>query len=184
MIMRKIFLFMNVSLDGYFEGPDHDISWTHRGFEAYSSEQSQEVDTVLFGHRTYEMMKSFWPTADAQEFAPEIARFMNEKRKVVASHTPFEPGWSNVTVFNVDVPREVRRLKEGPGKTIAIFGSNNLCVNLMEDGLIDEFQIIINPVAIGEGTSLFKGLSKKVELKLIETHPFKSGTVLLTYARV
>lgn len=179
--MRRIFLFMNVSLDGYFEGPDHDISWAGHDYEAYSPEQSDEVDTVLFGHRTYEMMKSFWPTPQAKEIAPEIAKFMNEKRKVVASHKPFEPGWDKVTVFHSDVAREVKQLKEQPGKDIAIFGSNNLCVSLMPEGLIDEFQIMVNPVVIGAGTSLFKGLPKKAALTLTGTQKFKSGTILLTY---
>jgi dihydrofolate reductase len=181
--MRKIFLFTNVSLDGYFEGPGHDISGFHNDFEAFSSEESQEVDTLLFGRKTYEMMK-FWSTPQAQETAPEIARFMNEKHKVVASRKSFEPGWKNVTVISSDVAGEVKKLKEQPGKNIIMFGSNNLCVSLMQAGLIDEFQIVVNPVAFGEGTSLFKGLPKKVELTLTKTRKFKSGAILLTYEPV
>jgi dihydrofolate reductase len=178
--MRKIFLFMNVSLDGYYEGPEHDISGFHNDFEAFSSGESQQVDALLFGHRTYEMMK-FWSTPQGAERAPEIAQFMNERQKFVASHQPFEPGWNKVTVLSADVPGAVRQLKEEPGKTIAIFGSNNLVVSLMEKDLIDEFQIMVNPVAFGAGTSLFKGLTKKAALRLADTHPFKSGAVLLTY---
>ena len=182
--MRKIFLFMNVSLDGYFEGPGHDISGFNTDFEAFSPEQSQEIDTLLFGHRTYEMMKSFWPTPQAEEIAPEIAKFMNEKLKVVVSHKSFEPGWNNVTVISDDVAGAVKKLKEQPGKTIAMFGSNNLCVSLMQEGLVDEFQIVVNPVAFGQGTSLFTGLPKKATLTLTETRKFKSGTILLTYQPV
>jgi len=180
--MRNIFLFMNVSLDGYFEGPGHDISWASHDYDAFSLGQSKEVDTVLFGRRTYELMKQFWPTSQAQEAMPEIARFMNENLKVVASHKSFDPGWRNVSVISHDVVGEVKKLKEGPGKTIAMFGSNNLCVSLMREGLIDEFQIMVNPVAIGVGTSLFKGLAKKAGLALLESHLFKSGAVLLTYS--
>ena len=180
--MRKIFLFMNVSLDGYIEGPGHDLSWSHSdGFEAFSPGQSQEVDTILFGHRTYEMMKAFWPTAQAAEFAPDIAQFMNEKLKVVASHTSFEPGWKNVMVIRENVVEEVKKIKEQPGKTIAIFGSNNLCASLVRAGLIDEFQLLLNPVVLGEGTTLFKGLSEKVDFTLKEMRTFKSGKILLTY---
>ena len=181
--MRKIFLFMNVSLDGYFEGPGRDISGFHNDFEAFSSEQSQEVDMLLFGHKTYEMMK-FWSTPQGEEAAPEIARFMNERRKFVASHKPFEPGWDKVTVISDDVPAEVRKLKEGPDKKIAMFGSNTLCVSLMAEGLVDEFQIMVNPVVFGAGTSLFTGLAKKTELILTETQKFKSGAILLTYKPV
>jgi dihydrofolate reductase len=181
--MRRIFLFMNVSLDGYFEGPGHDISGFHSDFEAFSSEQSQEVDTILFGHKTYEMMK-FWSTPQAEETAPEIAKFMNERPKFVASHQYFEPGWKGVTVISGDVPGEVKKLKEQPGKTIAIFGSNSLCVSLIQAGLLDEIQIMLNPVVFGEGTSLFKGLPEKANLTLTGTHQFKSGAVLLTYEPV
>ena len=179
--MRKIFLLMNVSLDGYFEGPGHDISWASNDFEAFSQEGSEEVDTFLFGHRTYDMMKSFWPTPQAAEIAPDVARVMNEKQKVVASHQPFDPGWNNVKVIGADAVGEVKQLKEQPGKTIAMFGSNTLCVSLMQAGLVDEFQIIVNPVALGGGTSLFKGLPEKAKLTLTDTRRFKSGTVMLTY---
>ena len=179
--MRKIFLLMNTSLDGYYEGPGHDISWTKADFEAFSPEQAEEVDTLLFGRKTYELMKSFWPTPQAEANAPEIAKFMNQKLKIVASHKPFEPGWNNVTVISADVAGAVKKLKEQPGKTIAIFGSNNLCVSLMQAGLVDEFQIIVNPVALGEGTPLFKGLPGRAELTLTQTRRFKSGAMMLTY---
>ena len=185
--MRKIFLFMHVSLDGYFEGPGHDISWFNSDdyhFEAFSREQSKEVDTLLFGRKTYELMKSFWPTPQAEEMQPEVAQLTNENLKVVFVHKSFEPGWNNVTVISDDVAGEVKRLKAQPGKTIAMFGSNNLCVSLMQAGLIDEFRILVNPVALGEGTSLFEGLPKKADLTLTETRKFKSGKILLTYKPV
>ena len=175
---------MHVSLDGYFEGPGHDISWFNTDdyhFEAFSREQSQQVDMLLFGRKTYELMKSFWPTPQAEELQPEVAQFMNEKLKVVFSHKSFQPGWNNVTVINEDAAGAVTRLKIQPGKTIAMFGSNNLCVSLMQAGLIDEFRIVVNPVVLGNGNALFKGLPKKAELTLTETHPFPSGKVLLTY---
>jgi dihydrofolate reductase len=178
--MRKIFLLMNVSLNGYFEAPGHDISWATDDFEAFSRGQSGEVDTFLFGHRTYEMMK-FWGTPQAQQMQPEVAKVMNERPKLVASHAPFEPGWQNVTVISGDVVGQVKTLKEQPGGTIAIFGSNTLCVSLMPEGLIDEFQIIVNPVALEAGTPLFQGLAEKAKLTLVESVQFKAGTVLLTY---
>ncbi len=178
--MRRIFLFMNVSLDGYFEDEARDISGFHADFEAFSSGESREVDTLLLGHKTYEMMK-FWSTPQAAEMQPDVARFMNERHKVVVSHAPFEPGWSNVTVFSGDVIRQVRALKEEPGQSIIIMGSNSLSVSLMQAGLIDEFQIVVNPVVFGVGTSLFAGLPGKAEMTLVDTTRFKSGGVLLRY---
>ena len=178
--MRKLFLFMNVSLDGYFEAPGHDISGFKNDSEAFSSDASQEVDTLLFGHQTYEMMK-FWSTPQAEQMMPEVARFMNEKHKIVASLHPFDPGWKNVQVISGDVVEAIKMLKEQPGKNIIIFGSSTLCVSLMQAGLIDEFQIVVNPVVFGEGTPLFKGLPGKAELTLVETKRYQSGAVLLTY---
>jgi dihydrofolate reductase len=179
--MRTIFLFMNVSLDGYFEAPGHDISGFRGDMEAFSPGQATEVDTILLGRRTYEMMKSFWPTQQAERNMPEVAKFMSEKLKVVVSHTPFEPGWKNVRVISADVSEEIKRLKEQPGEAIIIFGSNNLCVSLLQEDLIDELQIMLNPVLFGAGTSLFTGLSKRVVLNLTDTRRFKSGAMLLTY---
>jgi dihydrofolate reductase len=181
--VRKIFVFMNISLDGYVEGPGHDISWSHGDSEPFAKEQGREVDAILFGRRTYEMMSSFWPTPQAAQMAPETARFMNEKEKFVASHAEFEPGWKNVTVITGDVIGAVRKLKAAPGRTIAIFGSNTLCASLVDAGLIDEFQIMVNPVALGEGTSLLRGLKQRVEFALLDARPFPSDTVLLTYGR-
>lgn len=175
---------MHVSLDGYFEGPEHDISWAHTGSEAFSLEDNKEVDTLLFGHKTYELMRAFWPTQEAAASEPELSRFMNENRKLVASHEPFEPGWDKVTVLSDDVAGEIRKLKEQPGKDIIILGSNNLCVSLMQEGLIDEFQIVVNPVVLGQGTSLFAGLLQKADLTLKDTRQFKFGAIMLTYVPV
>jgi dihydrofolate reductase len=182
--MRTLFLFMNVSLDGYFEGPDHDISAFNGDFEAFSHDPDRKVDTMLFGRRTYHMMEAFWPTSQAEELAPEVASFMNEQRKVVITHTPFEPNWNNVTVISDDAVAEVKKLKEQPGESIIMFGSNSLCVGLMQAGLIDEFHIMVNPVALGAGTPLFAGLPGKADLALIDSHQFKSGAVLLKYKPV
>ncbi len=207
--MRKVIVTEFLTLDGVMEAPEEwqfpyvnaDVAeeigagihasealllgrMTYEIFAAYWPLQTnKEVDMLLFGRKTYEMMK-FWSTPQAEEIQPEIARFMNEQLKVVVSHKSFEPGWSNVTVISDDVAGEIKKLKEQPGKNIAIFGSNNLCVSLMQDGLIDEFQILVNPVAFGEGTSLFKGLPKKTAFTLTETRKFKSGVISLTYEPV
>ena len=181
--MRKIFVFMNVSLDGRIATPDNDVSVFHSDFEAFPGGGDNPVDTLLFGHTTYEMMK-FWSTPQGEAMQPEIARFMNERHKYVASHNAFEPGWHNVTVLTGDVAGQVRQMKSGPGGTIAIFGSNTLCVTLIEAGLIDEFHVVVNPVVLGDGPSLFAGLPNKAAMTLSDTRQFKSGAVQLTYTPV
>lgn len=179
--MRHMFLFMNVSLDGYVEDANHDISGFKNDFEAFSNQDGGVVDTLLFGRKTYDGMK-FWSTPQGKEIQPDVAKFMSETRKVVASrNTSFEAGWENVTIIGDDVVAQVKRLKQEAGETIAIFGSNNLCITLMQAGLIDDFQIVVNPVAFGKGTPLFKGLSQKADFTLTNTRKFKSGAILLTY---
>ena len=176
--MRKIIVFTNISLDGYFEGPDHDLSGFNHDFEAFPGEPGQEVDALLFGHRTYEGMK-FWATPQAVEFMPEVARFMNETHKYIASRQTFDPGWINVTILSGDIPGQVRKLKEQPGKNIMIFGSNELVISLLAEGLVDEFQLVVNPVALSAGTPLFMGLPAKVDFTLKSSQTFKSGAVML-----
>lgn len=129
-------------------------------------------------------MMKFWETPAAQSMAPDVAQFINDTLKVVASHQPFDPGWRNVLNIHGDVPGQVRLLKEQNGGSILIFGSNTLVVSLLQAGLIDEFQLIVNPVAFGAGTSLFTGLPARTELQLKSTYPFQSGAVMLTYIPV
>jgi dihydrofolate reductase len=181
--MSAVFVFMNVSLDGYVEGPGHDISWAHGDSEPFAQEQGRLVEAILFGRRTYEMMRQFWPTEQAQRAAPETARFMNEKPKYVASHEAFDPGWDRVTVFHEDAIEQIRGLKERTAGRLAIFGSNTLCAGLVDAHLIDEFQIMVNPVLLGEGTPLFRGLRERAQVRLVRAEPQASGAVLLTYAR-
>jgi dihydrofolate reductase len=169
---------MLVSIDGYFEGPDHDISWHNvdAEFNEFANNQLEEIGVLLFGHRTYDLMASFWPTSDSA-----TAKFMNALPKFVVSHSAFEPGWGNTTVISADVADEVRKLKDQAGKDIAIFGSNILCVSLMEAGLVDEFRIMTCPVALGKGTSLFAGLSKRTDFHLAKQREFSSGNLLQYY---
>ena len=181
--MRKLIVFTNISLDGYFEGPGHDISGFKNDFEAFSSEPGQAVDALLFGHKTYDMMK-FWSTPQAVERMPEVAGFMNETQKFVASHTDFDPGWQKVTVLSGDIPAQIKALKQGPGQNMMVFGSNELVVSLMQAGLIDELQIVVNPVALVQGTPLFQGLPVKVDFALKGSKAFKSGAVLLWLEQV
>jgi dihydrofolate reductase len=181
--MRKIFLFMMVSVDGYFEGLNRDISWHNvdAEFNAFAHEQDASVDTLLFGHLTYTLMAGYWPKPEAAKSDSETARFMNETPKIVVSHTPFDAEWGHTTVLTQNIAEEVQKLKALPGKDIAIFGSNMLSVSLMEKGVIDEFRLMVNPVALGAGTPLFTGLPKRIKFKLNKVREFKSGNVLHYY---
>jgi dihydrofolate reductase len=180
--MRRIFLFMNTSLDGYIEAPGHDLSWAKNDFEAFSPGSSQGTGTILLGRRTFEMMRAFWPTPQAAQMVPEVARFMNATPKVAVSHAPFDPAWDNSSVISTDAVAGVAQLKAQPGKDIILLGSNTLATSLLQAGLLDEIQIMLNPVVIGAGTPLFQGLPLMTHLALKETQRYPSGNVLLTYA--
>lgn len=182
--MRKLILFMMVSLDGYFEGPGHDISWHNVDdeFVKFAIEQLDETGAIIFGRTTYQMMAEFWPSEEAKRTDPETAKRMTALPKYVASRTLRSVDWDDSHLLPGDAAEEVAKLKKQDGKYISIFGSNNLCVSLMEKGLVDEFRIMVNPVAIGAGTPLFKGITKKADLKLIKTRKFANGNILLCYA--
>lgn len=185
--MAKLFLFMVVSVDGYFEGPVHDLSWHNvdAEFNDFAIAQTKTVGTLLFGHRTYDLMRQYWPTEQARKNDPVVAGLMNITPKIVFSKTLGKveetEHWKNVKLMKEIRKPEIAKLKQESKKDLAIFGSNQLCVGMIELGLIDEFRIMINPLAIGRGTSLFQGLREEFKLKLISSKVFKSGNVLLCY---
>jgi dihydrofolate reductase len=182
--MRKVFLFNMTTLDGFFEGPNQDISWHNvdEEFNEFAIEQLNEIGMLLFGRVTYQGMASYWPTEPAISDDPAVAGLMNSLPKIVFSKTLEKADWNNSRLVKENAAEEVSKLKQQPGKDIAIFGSSNLAVTLAESGLIDEYRMIVNPVFLGSGTPLLKGIKKKLNLKLLKAKTFKSGNVLLYYA--
>ncbi len=188
--MRKVYLFMTLSLDGYFEGPDHDLSW-HRvddEFNGFAIEQLKDADILLFGRRTYQTMEAAWPRAARDPATSkqdlEIASLINNANKIVFSRTldrvEETENWKNVTLAREFDPAAIERLKDQPGKSIWLGGSD-LAVSFIKAGLIDEFRFMVDPIVLGEGTPIFEGLRGRLELELIKTRRFDSGNVLLYY---
>ena len=158
--MRKVIFFNLISLDGYFEGPDRDINWHHvdEEFNEFAIQQTGEFGALLFGRVTYELMAGYWPTEAANRDDPEIARLMNSLPKIVFSNTLDNAEWENTKLVRDNIVEEVTKLKEQPGKDIAIFGSSDLAVTFIDLGLIDEFRIMINPVVLGGGKPILQGI--------------------------
>jgi dihydrofolate reductase len=181
--MRKVILFMMVSLDGFFEGPNHALDWHNvdAEFNEFAIHQLNEVDVLLFGRKTYEMMASYWPTPAATKNDPIVAERMNNLPKLVFSRTLQKVEWNNSRLIKENVAEEISKLKQQPGKDMAIFGSSDLSVTLAKLGLIDEYRIMVNPVVLGNGTRLFAGMNHRLNLKLVKTKSFSSGNVLLYY---
>lgn len=136
---------------------------------------------LLFGRVTYELMVSYWPTPAARQNDPIVAERMNNLPKVVVSRTLDKASWSNTRLVKGDLPTEVRRLKQEPGEAIVILGSGSIVSQLAQAGLVDEFQVVVKPVALGEGRTMFEGIKQRLSVKLTKTRAFTNGNVLLCY---
>jgi dihydrofolate reductase len=181
--MRKMIVFNNVTLDGYYTGLDGDMSWAHKfdpEWLEFTNDNAKGRAVLAFGRKTYEMMAGYWPTPMAMQNMPKVAEAMNKQPKLVFSRTMNEAAWSNTKLVKGDLISEVRKIKSEPGDDIVILGSGNLISQLAQAKLIDEYQIALTPVAIGKGKSMFEAVDK-TNLKLTKTRAFGNGTVMLWY---
>jgi dihydrofolate reductase len=185
-IMRKLIVFNNVSLDGYFTSANGDFSWAHRGpadveFNAFVAENAGGDGTLLFGRITYELMAGYWPTPAAAQNEPAVAEGMNRMPKVVVSKSLDKASWNNTKVLKGKLASEIRTLKQEPGEGIVILGSGSIVSQLAPEGLIDEYQLVLQPVVLGGGRTMFNDMRENLNLKLTKTRAFKSGKVYLCY---
>jgi dihydrofolate reductase len=180
---RTLFSFMATTLDGYYEGPNGEFDWPNVDdeFNEFAIRQLNDIDTLLFGRNTYEGMASYWPTPAAIEGDPLIAGRMNEATKVVFSKSLTKADWQNTTLVKRDPVAAVADMKQQPGKDLALFGSPALTVSLMKGGLVDQLRVMVMPILLGGGKSLFRSLTGRVPVTLKHTTVFSSGNVLLAY---
>jgi dihydrofolate reductase len=181
--VRRVSAFTFVTLNGYFQGINKDISWHKHGAEenTYAAGALKAGNILLFGRLTYEMMASYWPTPMAAKNDPVVAEGMNSAEKIVFSRTLSNVGWSNTRVVKEHIGTFLGKMKQSPGKDMTILGSGSIVTQFAELGLIDEFQIMLDPVVLGSGTPIFKNVKKRLDLTLTGTTSFPSGVVLLTY---
>jgi dihydrofolate reductase len=184
--MRKLSVYNFLSLNGYYKDANNGIDWHHHEQggeeEQFSDNNLKHENALLFGRVTYEMMAGFWPTPMAAEMYPGTAKGMNKAKKYVVSNTLQQADWANTTIINTDLITAVRQLKETSDRDITILGSGSLVSQLTDAGLIDGYQIMIDPVALKAGTPIFHNVQNDVELKLTGSRVFESGIVLLEYA--
>src|ERR1700761_317459 len=184
--MRKLSVFNNVSLDGYFTDASGDMSWAHKNdpeWAEFTSGNAHGGGTLLFGRKTYEMMAAFWPTPMAAEMMPEVAAGMNAMEKYAFSRTLKKAGWANTTLLHGNIAAETRRLKEAAGPDIVILGSGTIVAQLTDAGLIDVYQLAVAPIVLGSGRTLFEGVKSRPILKRLESRSFENGNVFLTYEK-
>jgi dihydrofolate reductase len=181
--MRRVLVFNNVSLDGHIADEKGDMSWAHNQdpeWMEFTSENAKGQAEMLFGRVTYEMMAGWWPTPQALQSMPAVARAMNEAPKVVFSRTLGKAAWQNTRLVEGDPVAEVRRMKAETGPGMLVMGSGTIVSQLTGAGLVDEYQIVLHPVVLGRGKTMFD-VREKTPLALAKTRVFKNGNVVLWY---
>jgi dihydrofolate reductase len=182
--MRKVHTFTSISLDGFFTDAKGDMSWAHRRdaeWNAFASGNASGNGELLFGRTTYEMMASFWPTPQAAAMLPEVAAGMNQRRKYVVSRTLDRAEWQNTTLLKGDLAAEIQKLKAGAGPDLVVLGSGSIVSQLTQARLIDGYQVVVIPVVLGQGRTLFETVRDRRDLKLTKSKNFTNGNVVLWY---
>jgi dihydrofolate reductase len=160
------------------------MNWAHKHdpeWQAFVSENASGGGQLLFGRVTYDLMASFWPTALAAQSNPVVVERMNNLRKFVFSRKLDHVTWNNTTLLKGDLAAEVRKLKQEPGPDIVVMGSGSVVAQLAEAGLIDQYQIVLNPIVVGDGRTMFEGVKRKLPMKLAGSRAFGNGNVVLFY---
>jgi dihydrofolate reductase len=188
--MRKLIFFMHTSLDSFVAGPNGEMNFitVNDTMFDFIGTMTAEADTALYGRVTYEMMQGYWPTAgekpNASKHDIEHSNWYNKVSKIVLSKTLDETGLHNTKVIGDHLSENINKLKNQEGKNILIFGSPSASQSLLNEGLIDEFWLFVNPIILGKGMPLFKDVTGTTKLNLIESKTFPGGVIALHYGRL
>ena len=188
--MRNLIFFMHTSLDGFVAGLNGELDWVKLDDAMFDfvATMTGQADTALYGRVTYEMMQSYWPKAGEQPNATkhdiEHSTWYNKVSKVVLSKTINETGLHNTKFIGDQLSDNINKLKQQDGKNILIFGSPGASQSLLNEGLIDEFWLFVNPIILGQGMPLFKDITGTTKLKLVESKTFACGVIALHYEKL
>ena len=187
--MRNLIFFMHTSLDGFVAGLNGEMDWikVDDAMFDFVATMTDKADTALYGRVTYEMMQSYWPKAgekpNATKHDIEHSTWYNKVSKVVLSKTINDSGLHNTKVISDQLSENINKLKQQDGKNILIFGSPSASQSLLNEGLIDEFWLFVNPIILGQGKPLFKDITRANKLKLVESKTFACGVIALHYKK-
>ncbi|MBZ9738680.1 dihydrofolate reductase family protein [Mesorhizobium sp. CO1-1-4] len=186
--MRKVRVFNSVSIDGYFSAGDGDYQWAHEGandpeLAEFTKSNAQGENALVFGRVTYDVMVAWWPTPEAAKTMPEVAKGMNQAPKYVFSRSLKTASWANTTLLHDDPAGAIARIKASPGPDLTVLGSGTIVAQLTEAGVIDEIQLLVVPVILGSGKSLFSEVSGRPWWNLTKSKTFKNGRVFASYER-
>jgi len=185
--MGKLIVFNSVSLDGYFADANGSMSFAHRDtndaeWSDFVSGNAQGGGILVFGRITYDLMASYWPTPMAGKNEPIVAERMNNLPKVVFSRSMRSAAWNNTRLVKSDPADEIRKLKKDSAEGMAIMGSGTIVSQLAQEGLVDEYQLVVVPVVLGKGRTMFEGVRRILQFKLLSSRAFANGNVVLSYA--
>lgn len=177
---RKIILDLAVTLDGFIEGENGEVDWCIMDPEMEFTNFLNQIDTILYGRKSYDLWGQYTPTTEANDDEKEMWELVHSKEKYVFSRT--QKGSNRKAIFvNENISEEVNKLKNNPGKDIWLYGGASLITTFIDLGLVDEFRLSVHPVVLGEGRPLFVDIKQRLNLKLMDTRTFSSGVVQLIY---
>ena len=185
--MRKLKLHVAMSIDGCIAGPNNEMDWIdftwNDKLREYEDRLHEPVDTIILGRKMTNEFISYWSNVMNKPEDPEhsFAKKMMETPKIVFTKTLNKSELPNTKIATGDLKDEITKLKSQDGGDIIVYGGASFDSSLIKENLIDEFYLFINPVAIGNGKTIFKDLKEIRKFNLIESIAFDSGTVLLHY---
>ena len=185
--MRKLILFMHISLDGFVAGPAGEMDWIKVDEEIFDfgGKFTEDADAALYGKNTWQMMESYWPTAGENPAATrhdiQHSNWYNSVTKIVLSTTMTATDRPKTIIIDKNSSEQIKMIKEQPGKNIHIYGSPTAVHFLDQGNLIDEYWLFVNPIILGTGIPLFQHSDRRKELELLATKEFSSGVAALQY---
>ncbi|CAM4021164.1 dihydrofolate reductase family protein [Lederbergia lenta] len=177
---RRIILDLAVTLDGFIEGENGEVDWCIMDAEMNFNQFLNDIDTILYGRKSYDLWGDFTPQNDANEAEKEMWETVHSKEKYVFSRTQKRTE-NKVTFINDNIIEEVNKLKNQNGKDIWLYGGGSLITTFIELGLVDEFRLSVHPVILGEGKRLFMDINKRINLQMVDTKKYSTGVVQLIY---
>lgn len=187
--MGRVTLWMQISLDGFAEGPDEQVHWPVVDEELCGAflDELRQADLLLYGRRTYDIMAAFWPTADIEPtispFYVEFARFWKQVPKLVFSRTMRTADW-NTTVVGDGLVSRITELKGESGHNMVMLGGAETAATFLEHGLVDEYRLFVHPMLLGSGVPLFRSPVDTAGLRLLDVMTFDSAVVQMHYQQI
>ena len=178
---------MQMTVDGFVAGPNGELDWMTFGEDdemfAQINSLTDGSDTILMGRKMTDGFIDYWTSVLPESPEYSFAQKMVNIPKIVFSKTIMESKWVNTTVANGDLVEEVEKLKQQDGKDIIVYGGAGFVSNLVKKNLIDEYYLFVNPVAIGNGMTIFGKIDGKFPLKMVNAKQFECGETMLKYAK-